>query len=531
MITLVDIVIVLIVGFYYLRKIGTRGPGLPPGPPTLPLVGNIHQFPKERLWLRFTEWSREYGGIVSLKIASQTAIIVTSPRIVRDLMDKRGKSLSNRPQMKLADSITDGLNIGFSQGHIWKLQRRAVQSLLSHEACNKHIPIQKAEAIQFAYDLLKDPKNFFEHTQRQFASVMLSTIFGTRCPRYENSLASEFFSIERDFDELLAPGAHPPIDVIPILQYVPERWAPWKTICRDLRRRQQTFYHRLMNACEQRMKNGRNNGCFLEDIINNRESMGLSREMVAYMGGVSLEGGSNTIATFIHRFILCMMCHPDTQRRGQDEVDKVVGPERMPQMEDIANMPYVQAIIKEVHRFYPTAPLAIPHSNATDESVDGYFIPKDSIVFMNIYGIYHNEELYDEPHTFRPERFLDSEFGTKADADITGLRSDIHFGSGRRICPGMHLANNAVVMNVLNLLWSFDMTKAKEDIRDPFCPITLEDFVPGLTIGPKPFECNIQPRSDKRAALIRAAFSEARSIFSMFEQELTDDEKVFVERW
>lgn len=104
---------------------------------------------------------------------------------------------------------------------------------------------------------------------------MLSATFGTRCPRYNDSLASEFCSIERDFDELLDPGVHPPIDVVPLLQYVPERWAPWKTICRNLRIRQQTFYHGLMDSCERRMKDSRSNGCFLEDIIKNQESLEL----------------------------------------------------------------------------------------------------------------------------------------------------------------------------------------------------------------------------------------------------------------
>lgn len=111
---------------------------------------------------------------------------------------------------------------------------------------------------------------------------MLSTTFGTRCPRYEDSLAATFIAIEHDFDDLLAPGAHPPLDVIPLLQYVPERWASWKTLCKNLKKRQKTFYYDLLNACEQRMKNNRANGCFLEDVISNQQSLGLTRDMIAY---------------------------------------------------------------------------------------------------------------------------------------------------------------------------------------------------------------------------------------------------------
>ncbi|KAK7681813.1 hypothetical protein QCA50_015160 [Cerrena zonata] len=124
-------------------------------------------------------------------------------------------------------------------------------------------------------------QNFFEHTERQVASVILSAAFGTRCPHFTDSAASEFFSIEREFDTVIAPGTHPPIDLVPLLQYVPERWASWKTICKDLRKRQKGFYYRLLESCERRMNNGRNNGCFLEDVIINKETLGLTREMIA----------------------------------------------------------------------------------------------------------------------------------------------------------------------------------------------------------------------------------------------------------
>ena len=110
---------------------------------------------------------------------------------------------------------------------------------------------------------------------------MLSTTFGTRCPRYVDSAASKFFSIQRDFDAALSPGAHPPIDLVPLLQYVPSRWAPWKAICRDLNQRQKSFYFELMENCERRIDNGKNNGCFLDGVITDRENSRLTREMIA----------------------------------------------------------------------------------------------------------------------------------------------------------------------------------------------------------------------------------------------------------
>ncbi|CAL1702667.1 unnamed protein product [Somion occarium] len=469
----------------WLRGKGSRESGLPPGPPTLPIIGNIHQLPTKFAYLRFTEWSKQYGGIFSLKLASQTIIVISSPRLIRDFMDKRSGSMGDRPPSRLPDITTNGLSLPLASGPVWKSLRRAVQQLLTREACSRHMPIQQAEATQLMYDLLKQPENFFNHIQRQMISIMLSTVFGFRSPRYADSAASIFFSQFNTNGRL----------------YLNQALIPQSTL----------YLH--------------------WNIIDQREKLGLTRDMVGYLGGVCIEGGSATTAAYLHRFVLCISCYPDVQARAQREIDDLIGSNRVPTSQDIEHLPYIQAIIKEVHRFYTSGPLGLPHATTIDETIDGYFIPKGSTVFMNIYGIYHSEELCERPEVFNPERYLSSEFGTKPNADTTGLRSDLHFGSGRRICPGNHLANSSIIMNIMNLLWGFDFTIADAANRDRHIPIRPEDFTTGIAIGPKPFKCNIRPRSEKHAALICEAYAQARPTLSMFEQELTPSEQKFVEDW
>lgn len=169
---------------------------------------------------------------------------------------------------------------------------------LTKEACSRHAPIMRAEATQLMYDLLKQPEvfvlsyvflffthksppqRFLTHIERTTASVILSTVFGIRCPRYESSLISEFFKSQRLWESVLEPGAHPPVDLIPVLKYVPERWASWKTACNDIRKRQQHLYLGLRDRCEDRIREKRRNGCFMEDVIDSHERLGLNREMV-----------------------------------------------------------------------------------------------------------------------------------------------------------------------------------------------------------------------------------------------------------
>ncbi|KAI0082769.1 hypothetical protein K474DRAFT_1654927 [Panus rudis PR-1116 ss-1] len=120
--------------------------------------------------------------------------------------------------------------------------------------------------------------------------------------------------------------------------------------------------------------------------------------------------------------------------------------------------------------------------------------------------------------------FLQHEFGTKPGVDASGFRADLHFGSGRRLCPGTILANSTLSINTVNLLWAFNYRMPDLATRDPCTPITYQDFEPSLVFGPKPFRCDVTVRSEGHADLIRSSYAQARSVFAVFEQELTPKE-------
>lgn len=110
---------------------------------------------------------------------------------------------------------------------------------------------------------------------------MMSTVFGIRVPQSANSLASIFFDLQHEFEKAIEPGTYPPVDFIPILNYVPERWASWKKAAKDLRHKQRTYYLKLMSACERRIRENKRNGCFIEDVIDDQGNSALTRDMIA----------------------------------------------------------------------------------------------------------------------------------------------------------------------------------------------------------------------------------------------------------
>ncbi|KAG8966557.1 hypothetical protein FRC03_011695 [Tulasnella sp. 419] len=517
---------------YKLSQVGKREEYLPPGPPTAPLLGNLHIFPKSEAHYQLTKWAQEYGEIYSLKMGSATAVVITSAAAVKELMDKNSHATADRPANHMVQLITDGgLNMVLAHyNDTWRSLRRGAHEILTPQACEQHLPIQQAEATQLMYDLMTKPEEFYTSVRRYSSSVILSVLFGKRAPQFSTPEVTAFFHAQHLWEHALEPGAHPPVDLIPILQKVPERFASWKSLCKEVRRLQQRLYFGLLEEVEKRTARGEANGCWMETVCERAEEWGMNRQIVGYLGGVLIEGGSDTTSSFLQSLILALVAFPEVQKKAQEEIDRVIGSDRAPVLSDIEHLPYIQAIIKETHRFRPVAPLAIPHSTIADVTYKGYHIPAGTTIFVNNWGIFHDPQVYENPEIFNPDRFIESEFGTRPEARDSDKdrRNNLAFGSGRRICPGIHLANNSLMINTMNLLWGFTFSKAV----DPKTGLEIEpdiwDYAKGILTCPNPFKCTIKPRSVHHAEIIKRQFAEATPAFLPFEHELCDEDKEFV---
>lgn len=205
------------------------------------------------------------------------------------------------------------------------------------------------------------------HIRRNIGSVILSTVFGIRCPRYANSFIAQFFDGQHQWEQLLEPGAHPPVDIIPLLKYIP---AKWQVLAKDVKRKQRALYFTLSNMVAKRMEDKKGNGCFLEELHIQKERFNLTDDMLAYVlppslyilrhlsfyshshlsyvGGACLEGGIDNSAAFLQTFVCCLTAYPEVQAKAHKELDEVIGNQRLPSYEDLERLPYLQAIIKEV---------------------------------------------------------------------------------------------------------------------------------------------------------------------------------------
>lgn len=169
---------------YVFTFIGRRENHLPPGPPTLPVLGNLHQIPKKGAHFQFTEWAKQYGGLYTLKLGTGTAAVITNRRLIKQLVDKKSALYSERPKSFVANFISSGDHILLMQyGQQWRSTRKLLHtSLMEKVVDEEHLPLQEAEARQMIRDYLLKPEDHMKHPKRFSNSVTMSIVWGIRTP-------------------------------------------------------------------------------------------------------------------------------------------------------------------------------------------------------------------------------------------------------------------------------------------------------------------------------------------------------------
>jgi cytochrome P450 len=159
-------------------------------------------------------------------------------------------------------------------------------------------------------------------------------------------------------------------------------------------------------------------------------------------------------------WMLAMVTHPEVQKRAQAEIDAVVGRDRVPTFSDMADLPYIRAMVKEALRWRPVDPFGLPHHTIEDDWYKGMFIPKNSIIIANVWELNHNPELHgNNVMAFDPSRFIDK------DGNVTSEEGHGTYGFGRRVCVGRHVADQALFINMATLLWGMNI-EAGEGLID-----------------------------------------------------------------
>jgi cytochrome P450 len=301
------------------------------------------------------------------------------------------------------------------------------------------------------------------------------------------------------------------VDIYPVLRYLPDWMMPIvgraKTVCQN----QEKFQLSLWNETKDRHAKGNAMPCFTLDMIRAQKEEGFSDVFGADLAGGSIAAGTETTANTLYGFIQAMVLFPAVQQKAQEELDRVVG-DRLPTIEDMPNLPYIGLCVKESLRWFPTGITGVvPHCAREDYEYMGWKIPKGAELVNNVYTIHYDPALYPNPEQFDPERFNNDSSGKSQDPKIRKRSRDYFtFGAGRRICPGMHLAEISLHLAVARLLWSFKISPSLDkETGKPILPDPTK-YTQGVVCKPEKYEATILPRSAQRADIVRCAWKGAQ---------------------
>ncbi|KAJ5649893.1 cytochrome P450 2D18 [Penicillium longicatenatum] len=506
---------------------GSRGRGLPPGPPCVPILGNALQVPKTGIHLKFTEWAKKYGPIFSLKIGSSTTVVINSPYLVKQILDKQSVKYSDRPNIYIANElIFRGDHLMFlNAGETWRRGRRLYHQQLNEIMCEKqHVALQDAEAKQMLHDFCLNPDGVMDHPKRYSNSIIMSIVLGIRTPTCGTPHMNGLYRFMEGLSEILEIGATPPVDVFSIFKYLPEAWFQnWKSRSRAVGDILTNLYEPLVRLVVYRRQKGDSKGSFLDNLLDKQSKLGLSERDILLMVGNLVEGGSDTTASMLLVFIQAMVKYPHIQKQVQAQIDETIGESRSPTWEDFASLPLVNMVVKECLRWRPVAPTAFPHAAKEDGEIDGLLIPKGSTVILNAWGLHNDPDRYPDPDTFNPWRYKNhtSLAPTYAASSDYENRDHYAYGAGRRICPGIHLAERGMFIAFAKMLWAFEMSEPVDPQTGLSTPVDVDaetGYMEGFLSCPKDFKVTIRVRSESRRETILREFATAeKDVFSQYE--------------
>lgn len=479
-------------------KLHSHRSQLPPGPKTIK-VGI------KKPWLWFEELSREYGDVVYLQLGPTPTIVLGSAQAAWDLLEKRGAIYSSRPRFIMGGELLSGGMRGLMAPYssYWRRWRKLLHGGFMQRQSETYRPIQSLESKVLMHDLLTDPTGFRTHLERYAASVIVTVTYGRRVEDVTTDIVvrRNAESMER-LTMVNIPGKFA-VERYPALKYVPAIFAPWKAEVLQQREKDIKMYTELMDEVREKVAQGTAPASFAKHLLDEQENLGMSDLELAYTAGSPFGAGVETSAGSLASFFLaCVKFGPQFIPRAQEELDRVVGFDRLPTFDDLPKLEYVRAIASETLRWRPVAVLGgTPHASTADNVYKGMFIPKGSTIIAPLWSIHHNEADFPEPDEFRPERFIE-------ERNYPGTFGHSAFGWGRRICPGMHLGSASVTLNIARILWAFEVNPDKGlDGRD--VDVDIFAFSEGFNSSPLPFPCSITPRSSRQVEVIERDFEDA----------------------
>lgn len=494
----------IVISIVLKTRISKKRLPLPPGPPTDPFIGHLRLIPSAGQDVFFYNLGKSYGDVLHLRVLGRSIVVLNSVHAAVELLDKRSANYSDRPKFPIYETmgLHDSL-VFVPYGNELRMYRKMLQQYFSKESSKTHRPIQLREARLLASNILANPQRRGDLLIRFSTAVIVEIAYGHRIVSDDDP----YVKIAEDVCVATANSGPPggtPVDMFPFLRHFPS-WFPgayYAGYARKTWHLVRKLYDYPMECVLEEMARGQAKPSFLATQLEVLQREGTNSpantEQIKAAAGVIYMAGAETTSSTLSFFFLAMVLYPECQIKAQEEIDAVIGRDRLPEFHDREHLPYVECLLQETLRWNHAAPSGIPHRSLNDDIYNGMFIPKGSIMIANTRGMTLDENIYENAFKFEPTRFLPPSLG-RGEPYAVGP-----FGFGRRACPGRYLANDSLWIAIATILSTVHILRELSEDDTEIIP-DVTPVAEGITSHPHPFSCRLKARTDTAEALLKQA--------------------------
>ncbi|KAI8481040.1 hypothetical protein Bbelb_412060 [Branchiostoma belcheri] len=470
---------------------------MPPGPIPWPIVGNRSVF-TGKFYLTFIDLAKKYGDVFSLRRGMTDVVVLNSLAAVREALVEKSVEFAGRPHTQSYDIMSEGRrNMAFTDyDPAWKQHGKLIKSALREHASDRKLESQAHEAIR---DIVSELANvegqavdLTEHIYKLVYNVVCPVAFGVRFKLEDEDFQNLVKFRKEQYKRQIPLG-----DIYPSLGFLPNRA---KT---DLQKRMDPVLEYFKRQVDRNRREFNPNN--LRDVTDHmikaqKEAeeggeLDISALTDTHLRQIVIDvflGGTDTTTLILRWAVLFLAAHPEIQEKVAAELDSVVGRDRLPELSDRQATPYTEATVTEVLRMGLIDALSLPHATTADTILRdyrfqaifstekrGYHIPKGTVVLPNLWALHHDPSIWGDPHSFRPERFLD-EGGRLMPKPAAWMP----FSVGRRACPGakMGMADTYLLLGGLVQNFHFSFPEGEEP------PDFSADETGGSLCAPSPYK-------------------------------------------
>ncbi|XP_076952143.1 desmethyl-deoxy-podophyllotoxin synthase-like [Bidens hawaiensis] len=453
--SLLILLLLVFIILFLVQKRRQRNLVLPPGPPKLPLIGNMNRLIHPAPHRALNDLAAEYGPIMHLKLGFISTIVISSAEAARQIMKTHDNIFSNRPKL-VAPKIL-GYNysdIAFAPyGAYWRQVKKICVLELSTKKSMDSTRFIREEEVKLLVESISKSSKPINLVERLFAlnhNIITRITFGDK---FDEEL--RFRAAIRE-GTTLAAGFQIG-DFFPSLGFVAKLTGMNKRLEECLVELSSIMDNKIQNHIDQRKLEKPQRECLVDVLLRLQEAEDFDRPLTTdNIKSILLDvftGASENSSNIVEWAMAEMLRNPSMMKKAQTEVRRVINEKvnRVIEETDLPKLNYMKMVVKETLRFHPPVPLLLPRESMEKCTISGYEIPSQTRVLINYWAIARDPSSWKDPNVFNPERFQDE---TK---DYRGHDFEyIPFGAGRRVCPGISLGMANTELSLASLLYHFD---------------------------------------------------------------------------